>query len=169
MTQDASQTGRGEGLRPHENPEVWAPRLERVLGRQVGLYEELDRLGGQQSELVQAGDADRLIGLLARRQELIDQVTELNRELEPFTSQWETLVERLPSRHREQIQAQIARLGELVETITRRDKADHEALETRRAALASDMNSLGRSRAAVAAYGAKAPKAPSPRYQDTEG
>jgi uncharacterized protein (DUF885 family) len=167
MTAGNAHDAPGADFGPHQNPDVWGPRLVRVLERQVGLYQQLDELGDEQSRMVRDGDADRLIGLLARRQELVDQVTELNRDLEPFTAQWDVLSERLPSQHRQTVQGYIAQLDTLVETITKRDQADHTALEERRGALASTMGSVGRSKQAIAAYATA--RSQSPRYQDTEG
>lgn len=159
------------GTDPHANPEVWAPRLVRVLDRQVELYGELEKLSSRQSDLVQGDEPDALLDLLARRQVIVEQVTHLNQQLEPFTRQWETLVERLSSAQRDTIAQRTTRLDELIGAITARDEADRRILEARRKSVAGEINGLSNKRAAVAAYGgARTARTPvSPRFQDREG
>ena len=159
------------GADPHSHPDVWAPRLVRVLDHQIELYVELERLSSRQSDLVQGDEPDALLDLLARRQVLVEQVTHLNLQLEPFTRQWESLVERLSSAQRDSIAQRTDRLDELIGAITARDEADRRTLESRRQSVASEINGLSNKRAAVAAYhGAPGPRSPvAPRFQDREG
>lgn len=166
MPRDDNPRARAD-VDPHANPDVWAPRLTRVLDRQVDLYTQLDALSQQQSELVRTDQSDALLDLLARRQTLVQQLTDLNQQLEPFTRQWTTLVERLSSDHRKAIGQRTERLDDLIAAITERDEADRKTLESRRAAVAGEINTLTNQRAAVSAY--RGAGRSSPRFQDREG
>ncbi len=172
MTSDVGRDNLS-GVDPHGKPEVWAPRLVRVLDRQIELYAELERLSSRQSDLVRGDEPDALLDLLARRQVLVEQVTDLNQQLEPFTREWDRLAERLSPGQRDEIGSRTRRLDELIETITGRDEADRRALESRRESVASEINALSNKRAAVAAYGGRAggggSGGASPRFQDREG
>ena len=156
---------------PHSNPDVWAPRLTRVLDRQIDLYTQLEALSQRQSDLVRAEESDALLDLLARRQTLVEQLTELNQQLEPFTRQWTRLVERLSPAHRTSIGERTKRLDDLIGAITQRDEDDRRALESRRATVAAEINTLSNQRAAVTAYRASTGprQATPPRFQDREG
>lgn len=152
---------------PHENPDVWAPRLTRVLDRQIDLYTRIERLASRQADLVQTDRPDELLGLLAERQGLVEQITVLNHELEPFTRRWDELVRTLPEGHRDEISSRTGRLGELIAAISKRDEADRLALQSRRDQVAGEINSISARRSAIAAY---APKAGAgARFQDREG
>ncbi len=152
---------------PHESPAVWVPRLERLLVRQRDAYAELERLSSEQSACVGRGDMDRLLGLLSDRQEVVQAVVERNQLLEPYVARWPRLAEMLSSDDRERLRGHLDALERLVASISERDEADRRELESRRAAVASELDGLGRSRAALAAY--QAPPARGPRYQDRSG
>lgn len=169
MTDETSGPGVGRGP-AHERPEVWAPRLERVLTQQADLYAGLDALGAQQRSLIEGGKTDELIELLGRRQAMIEQITALNSDVEPFTRCWDELAARLEEPQRERIRGQIDRLQETIDRITARDEADRRLLEQRKAKTADDLNSISGQRRAVAAYGSPPGSHGSgPRFQDREG
>lgn len=157
----------------HGNPDIWAPRLARVLDRQREVYERLELLSLSQAQLIHEDQTDELLAVLGQRQSLIEQLTALNDELAPFTERWSELASRLSEQHREDLRQRFDEVGRLVESITRRDESDRRALEVRRSSVGSELQSLTRSRGAVAAYSrAQTPaggEAPGPRFQDRRG
>ena len=157
----------------HGNPDVWAPRLARVLDRQREIYERLELISLSQAQLISEDQTDDLLSVLGQRQSLIEQLSALNDELAPFAERWNELAPRLSEEHREALRQRFDDVGRLVESITRRDEGDRRALEARRSTVGNELQSLTRSRGAVAAYArAQTPggrEAPDPRFQDRRG
>lgn len=157
----------------HGNPEVWAPRLARVLDRQREIYERLELLSLSQARLISDDQTDDLLAVLGQRQSLIEQLTVLNDELTPFAERWSELAPRLSEELREGLRQRFDDVSRLVESITRRDEGDRRALEARRSSVGSELQSLTHSRGAVAAYArVQTPggrEAQAPRYQDRRG
>lgn len=146
------------------DPNLWAPRLGRILDRQRDLYASLEGLARTQSERIEADDSDGLLDVLSRRQAVVDQVVLLNDELTPFAKRWEELAPRLPAAHRDSLRRKFDEVSRLVQSIQHRDEADRRALEARRDAVGSELEGLARVRGAAAAYGK--PPANGPLYQD---
>ncbi len=157
----------------HDNPDIWAPRLARILDRQREVYERLELLSLSQAQLIHEDQTDDLLTVLGQRQSLIEQLTALNDELTPFTERWSELSVRLSERHRDDLRRRFDDVGRLVDSITRRDEADRRALEARRSSVGSELQSLTRTKGAVAAYArAQSPgvrESPDPRFQDRRG
>ena len=162
-------TERSRGsIDPHANPETWAPRLQRALDDQQERYEQLRDLSVRQGELIRSMDTDGLLRILARRQVLVDQINEANQEIEPFRKEWDRLVEGLPDQHRDRLRRRIESLEEVVNEIVRRDEEDKTLLENQRTRVASEMETVNRSRSAMNAYQRTA-QTEGPRYQDRQG
>ncbi len=163
---------RGQPLQPatpHESPALWAPRLARVLDRQRDLYLRLDALSRTQADAIHAEDTDGLLSILAQRQALIDDIAALNEDLAPFVDRWDDLAPRLSPEQRAPLRARFDEVAQLVKEIADRDDADRRVLESRRAVVAAELNSLSSARGAVRAYAGADRGAPSPRYQDRTG
>lgn len=157
----------------HGNPDVWAPRLARVLDRQREIYEKLELLSLSQAHLISEDQTDDLLAVLGQRQTLIEQLTALNDEMAPFAERWSELAPRLSEQHREALRQRFDDVGRLVESITRRDEGDRRALEARRSSVGNELQSLTHNRGAVAAYArVQTPggrQAAEPRFQDRRG
>ena len=169
MTKEADNQGGAIALDPHANPGVWVPRLTRVLDRQIELYERLEELSLRQAGLLDGEQPDALLDVLAQRQVLIQQVTDLNARLEPFTQRWADLAARLSPAQRTDIGNRTGRLDELIKGIADRDEEARRTLESRRAEVSSRIASASSQRAAVAAYRGASGAPASPRFQDREG
>ncbi|MBL0927994.1 MAG: flagellar export chaperone FlgN [Phycisphaerales bacterium] len=155
---------------PHENPDAWVPRLSRVLDRQADLYVQLSALCDEQSAAVASGATDELLGVLSRRQVVIEQIAGLNGELAPFQGVWVEQSSALPERHREAIRERMARLDGLMSSIRARDDADRRELERRRTVVGAELNSAARAGQAAAAYGAaRGAGDTAARFQDRKG
>ncbi|MFI4856053.1 MAG: flagellar export chaperone FlgN [Phycisphaerales bacterium JB065] len=154
---------------PHEQPGVWAPRLARVLDEQCRLYEQLDELSQHQSVCVESGETELLLDVLAQRQGVVEQVTEVNGLLEPFVSRWDSLAGALDDSQRDALRTKLARLDELVERISKRDEEDRQKLEAQKGQVAKELGSAVRQKNAAAAYGRSGGVQPGPRFQDRQG
>ncbi len=166
MTDDRTQSAPED---PHARPELWAPRLGRILDEQIEAYEELLGLAESQGALIDEGKSDELIALLARRQTVVERATQIGRRLEPFTARWGELAPRLGDGQRREIADRTSRLDSLLERIAAVDDADRRRLEQRRDEVGREIGSLASKRSAVAAYGDASRGPAGPRYQDRRG
>jgi len=159
-----------DGAHPdaHERPEVWGPRLVRILDRQLACARALLELARGQAGLIENERSDDLIALLAERQSRVDEIDRLAADLEPFTARWDDLAPALDSAHRAAIADRTGELERILAEVTTLDDADRQALETRRSEMADRINTVSRRRHAVAAYGPP-PGGRGPRFQDREG
>jgi hypothetical protein len=157
--------GRSESKRSIGEPVDWAPRLAGILDEQRRLCGELERLSGQQGERIHSGDTNALMSVLGERQEIIDRLTHLNSELEPYRREWDWCMGRLPANQREGMEQTVRELGEMIDRIWASDDADRAELERRRSAVSSELSNLSRGRVAMSAYGVR-PAGTGPMYQD---
>lgn len=168
-------TGSLEGSRPvaPEDAAHWVPRLERILHKQVELYRQLAALSSRQQDLIAQDHTDGLMSLLAERQRVIDQISDVNREVEPFAMQWTSLVGGLANEQRQTLGGLLEELDSLVAAITTRDEQDRKVLESRRAQASEALDDVSRRRVALGAYGGQRGAVRtahvSPRYQDRKG
>ena len=75
----------------HGEPEVWLPRLQRLLSDQLDLAARLEAVDAKKSHALLEEDMDMYLVLLEERQPLITRLTELNEELKPFADRFALL------------------------------------------------------------------------------
>lgn len=158
----------------HEDPSLWGPRLGRILDKQLALYRQLAALSERQQGLIQDEQTDGLMAVLADRQRVIDQISDVNAEVEPFAQNWGALVPKLDEPLRAALGAKLAELDSLVAEINTRDEQDRKVLESRRSEASEALDDVSRRRAAVGAYGGRSAGQVrsahvTPRYQDRKG
>jgi len=147
---------------------AWIARFERLLTQQIKLCRELSSLSDSQRDCIGRNDPDALLGVLGRRQGIIDQLRSAAEEARPLRERWsggpagadETLVSR--------VRRTIAELTDLMRTIAERDAEDRRRMERSRDELAGRLAGVAKSRGAINAYSGGRPKA-GPRFQDREG
>ncbi len=153
----------------YDNPRTWVPRVTRLLDRQLGLYARLDELSKSQTAHIEGDETDALLGVLARRQTVIEEITGVNAELGPFRDRWESLARALNDDEKSQLRGRFEALETLVNSISQRDEEDRRTLEQRRRSVGSELESLTRGRGAVAAYGSGGvSKGGGARFQDRQ-
>ena len=159
---------------PHEHPESsnagasheakpaggWAARLSRVLDRQLELYQQLDARSAEQGRLIESEETDQLLEVLRQRQVIVDQITDLNAQMQPYRDQWDELAASIDESQRDALRSRFDELGDAARRIVLRDDADRARLEGRRRVIASELASLSKSKGAVAAYAAEKPQVP---------
>jgi hypothetical protein len=139
----------------------------RVLDEQLDCYRRIDELSRDQSDHVLAGRTDELLAVLAQRQSIVERVTSLNSEIEPFVGRWTELAQGLTEQTRSAIRGRLSDLDELVGAINRRDEEDRACLAERRGEVARELETMSRRRNAASAYAGSASSAP--KYQDRRG
>lgn len=154
----------------------WLPQVVELLDRQRSLFRELDELSRQQSRLVEAGQAEPLLVVLAQKQRVIEDVEDVNRGLSVFTSDWGARVAALPERSRVLLRTRTDELETLAKAVHARDEHDRSALEAQSRVVSNELATMARTRGAAAAYGAMGGNAgggmggsTGPRFQDRRG
>lgn len=137
----------------HAEPEVWLPRLQRLLGDQIELAGQLETIDASKSAALLDEDMDMYLVLLEERQPLITRLTELNEELKPFADRFALLATSLKDEQREAVYAQAGQLDAALQQITERDTAEAAWLAERRDGIARDLSNVRTGRAALGAYG----------------
>jgi hypothetical protein len=130
-----------------------------------GLYVRLEALSREQAGLIAALDTDGLLGLLGRRQRLVERIGSVAAELEPYRRRWGAVVGSLGEPVRGQVQGAVEELSALAAAVAERDEQDRRALEAQRRAARGELGELARGRSALAAYAAEGRGA---RMQDRE-
>ena len=171
MTTDSSRNLLKDGVATtgdRTEPAIWVSRLERILDRQCGIYQQLESLSTPQSQAIERDDAEALLSVLGQRQTLIDQLVSLNKDLAPFVESWDQLSEQLPSNVRGRLRDRFEEVSRRVTEIQTRNQADHQFLERKRQSVSEELSSMTNARGALAAYGQSAAPVVHPRYQDRE-
>ncbi|MEN0019323.1 MAG: hypothetical protein AAF747_00405 [Planctomycetota bacterium] len=146
-----------------------ASRLRDMIGRQTAAFEQLDVLSQRQAAMIEARDADALLGLLGERQVLVDEITGIGEELGPFRERWDAVLGRLSPAERAAVGDDIQSLQDLASKVAERDAADRSNLERERDETAKRLSGVAQGRAAVAAYGTPGRPGAQARFQDREG
>jgi hypothetical protein len=148
---------------PEANPSAGAASREDILNllhRQAALYRELQTLAERQRDVIRAADTRPLLRLLADRQKLTDELTEVSGRITPYRARWAELRDALTTQQREAadrlLREAAERLGRVMET----DEADARLLAVRKSQAATDATAVQAGQRMLAAYGARSePKA----------
>lgn len=121
----------------------WADQLIELLDRQRNLYAQLNRLSQEQTAIVGGANPDvaGLVLLLGKRQNLVDHLTRIGQQMEPYRRNWPQLWRSLDAAARARVQTLISQVQQLLETILRADDRDRASLSG-----IGDTASQGRSR-----------------------
>jgi hypothetical protein len=134
-----------------------------ALHDQVACYRRLGKLAETQHQYVQQCQTERLIEVLGRRQEVLDEIGRLELALAPAKGRWGAYLDGLPPARRGEAEALLAEKRRLLEAITAADRDDALVLQQRKLSLGRQIGQAGAARAvnrtyAVAAYGARPPR-----------
>lgn len=147
----------------------WAAELISLLDQQRRIYHQLGDLSRQQSQLVSAGDAEPLLSLLGQRQQLIDQLTQLNGRIDPYKRDWPALWAQLDRGDQFRIQQLIDQVQKLLDDIVQQDEKDRVALSAQRQHVSDELQQVHRGTAVNRAYGRPAAGPDNNRYTDYQG
>jgi hypothetical protein len=133
-----------------------------ALEEQVACYQRLAKLAELQHEHVQRGQTEALLDVLARRQEVLDQVTRLETQVAEAKGQWGPYVDGLTPDRRAKAELLLAETRRLLEQITTADRNDTMVLQQRKMNLGRQINQASAAKAinrtyAAAAYGTRKP------------
>jgi C4-dicarboxylate-specific signal transduction histidine kinase len=145
----------------------WRERLVALVERQSALYATLDALSQHQTTLVEAGDAQGVLGVLHSRQMLLGELAGIAEEQRPLRERWANALSTIDGATRERMAERVRSIERLAAEISERDERDREMLAAQRDGIASALSSVGATRRAVSAYGVS--PEPGARFQDREG
>src|SRR3954468_10887465 len=129
-----------------------------ALEQQVACYRRLARLAEAQREHVQQSHVEALLEVLQHRQQILDQLKELEFTIGPAKKRWTEFVGEIESDARARAEALVAETRKLLEQIMASDRNDALALEQRKLNLGKQIKQASGARQinrnyAVAAYG----------------
>jgi hypothetical protein len=145
----------------------WAQGLIDVLQRQQEMVRELRGMAQEQSGFIAAGRTDALLGVLGRRQQLLDRFLATQDELVSFTANLDHQLQAVDAPRRDMIRTLLDEIGEQLTQVMQADEHDQSALQASRDKTGEEMAELGHARHARSAYIRSAPAAS--RFADRQG
>jgi hypothetical protein len=128
-----------------------------ALEEQVGCYRRLARLAEVQHEHVRQSQTEQLLAVLHSRQQVLNQLTELEHVIAPAKRRWSEFVDEIGEQrnHAEHLLAETRRL---LEQITTSDREDAMVLQQRKLNIGKQINQAAAAKQinrnyATAAYG----------------
>ena len=134
------------------NPIELGKNLTALLQEQKANYEELLRLTDEQRSLIEENKSEKLLGLLGRRQRLVDAVSEVSRRLAPYQQNWEQVKTKIPHEFKARIQELLDSLHEMLNLVLAKDQEDCKELMSRKQQISTELNSASKGRVANKAY-----------------
>ncbi len=134
-----------------ESPDegVW---VQRLLDEQLGLCGQLDALSLRQSALIDEGDYEALLELLAQREGVIASLTKGQEQLDPVRLRWEAFLATLCDERAAGVRERADQLSTITSRIAKRDRADQDKIKRSRDETSAQLNTVSRTRGALAAY-----------------
>jgi aspartyl/asparaginyl beta-hydroxylase (cupin superfamily) len=129
-----------------------------ALEQQLSCYQRLAKLAQIQHEHVQHSRTEDLLSVLGQRQQVLDEVADLEQSISPAKKRWSEFLLELTDEDREEAERMMAATRTLLEAITTADRNDAMALQQRKLNLGREINHATNARQinkkyAAAAYG----------------
>jgi hypothetical protein len=123
-----------------------------LLEHQRSLYRGLRRLADRQKALVVQDDPQPLLGLLAERQKLVDELVSLNVRLGSYRESWPEVYSTLDEPARKQVADLLEEANQSLGSILKSDGEDTATLTARRADMSGRLAAVDAGGRASAAY-----------------
>jgi len=127
-----------------------------LLTEQRDLCRRLSGFAQAQHSLITGNEPERLLTLLADRQQLLDRLSLVGTRLRPLQQNWRAVREGLSGHQAQMADALIAEVNQLLAGILHADETDAQLLSAKKNATAQAMGEVSRGRQAGAAYAAMA-------------
>lgn len=141
--------------------------LVSLLEHQLELMDMLNALAEEQHALVESAQGEALLGLLSRRQGIIDRFTSSQEDFGRLTDGLEERLEGADAARQAHVRSLLGRIGDGLAEVMSRDAADQAVLATRRDDTRRELRDLDARGHARKAY--LAPNAPRHRFADRQG
>lgn len=126
--------------------------LAELLRRQLALYQQLRTLSDEQRRALEEGSTQDLLGVLARRQHVVDELGEVVGALAGAGSRWDEITAELDTAEREALQGVVDEVQRLAEEVMKRDEDDQSQLRGMRQGVSGEIKAMNAGRAAASAY-----------------
>ncbi len=153
-------------------PEQCAKELARLLNAQTEVYRAILEKSKQQQALVEERNEDKLLSLLADKQNLIDKHQKLVDQTAPVRAEWEAgLRERVTPEAHSLVEQAWNSLRNVLDEIVTLEDASRALFEEQKNKVSVDIGNLQRGKILNKAYGgAKTYRPPEPpRFSDKQG
>ena len=127
-----------------------------LLPQQRDLYGQLSRLSEKQRNFITGNDSERLLALLAERQQLIDRLQAIGDELRPHQANWRQFRDSLGEDEGRRVDALVGEIKTLLARILKSDETDTALLSARKGEAERAMGTVRTGRQAGRAYAASA-------------
>ena len=131
--------------------------LLEALDRQRKLYITLRELSAEQRSLIARNNGESLLTLLGRRQQVINELAQLDAVLAGFRRDWPARYGGLNGADRVRVDALLAEINEALTAIMEMDREDAEALARQTESVGKTLSEAPKRRAVHAAYGTSTP------------
>ena len=132
--------------------EINSEVLISLLRKQLDSYKQLHELSNQQAQLVTQGHPGQLLEVLAKRQSLVDALTQINGELQPYRHQWKKVLSTLSPHEHQQVRQLVTQVETLLADIIKQDNHDRQQLELSKGLVADALSKTTQASAAMTAY-----------------
>ena len=153
-------------LRPTPSSESVAS-LTDLLGRQCSLYEQLCSLCEQQHRQITSGSVEELLDVLSQRQDVINQLAQIERDIEPYRRRWQEFWGQQDDGDRQRINETLQRSQRALALIIEQDDRSRQMLEDARERLGGELTQISHAGAAMQAYKVSSP--PDNRFTNQQG
>jgi len=133
-----------------------------LLRRHVAALERLEGLSNRQRDLIERGDTRGLLTLLARRQEVTDELTGMAKKLEGVRRDWSALRARLSPADSAAAQKLVDEVGVRMKRVIAADAEDARMLDIHKQQSRQAVSSMVSAQGALSAYGGTASAGSSP-------
>lgn len=145
------------------------PALASLLRQQLALYQQLAELSRQQAQLLDQGAVDGVLAVLGQRQKLIEALTGLGQQIDPFRDRLPALWPTLAPAHRDELSSLLDQIQGLVKGILDQDGRDRNILASARDKVGGELRQTSSAGRAVSAYAMTGRTASAPRFADRQG
>ena len=141
-----------ETVKPHVNGALAAPEALALLRRQASLFAKLESLAVKQGDLVSRDDATPLLALLADRQRLATDLSQIGRRLEPARRDWAATRNALAPAERVEADGLLTQVRDRMRRLIENDERDARTLSARKETVATALRQTQTIGSAVSAY-----------------
>jgi chromosome segregation ATPase len=139
-----------------------------ALQQEASACRQLASLRDQQRRLIDAGEAEKLLEVLAQKQRAISRISELEEQLKPLKASWNDCCDQLPALERARIGEAFGKVRDLLAELIARETEDAEALANRKETAEQELATFDRKRQLATAYGAAGPRSDSQLVDRTD-
>ena len=143
-----------------------AQQLVDCLEAERQWYESFAALSQRQMRIIEDGETAELLRVLARKQQVLEKIDQVEQTLAPLKGQWPTLRDELPAERRAGVERVIDQVRDVLAEVIELERQSERRLCQRKESTLQEIERSSRGQQAPNAYGATA-RPTGNRYLDT--